>query len=378
MFMSAIPTKPCARITLKDIAARCGVSVGTVSFVLRGDPRFSPETVARVCAVAEEMGYDPANNHAARRLVMMGRGQKVINHLAGVLLPAHFTQANYFSQLFQGLSEALTRERYGMLMLPLFSWEEAPESLPYLPPSLTRGDVDGVIAFESPYGIAILLEKLRAYCDLDTFPLVFLLHEIPGYACVLADDEGGGYAAAAHLLALGHRHLLFLPEIAAKSEMMVRRRQGMQRAFREYGLNPAEGLHNLDITFGSSNPPHHLDLSNQQADVHPLVVYLRAHPEITGICARNDAAARRITCLCSQVGWQVPADYSLVGFDDVDPLPDDAGRNQLTSVRVPLEQIGQAAVGLLTRQIAADTRSAEQITLPTELIIRDTTAAPRA
>ncbi|HOS44008.1 MAG TPA: substrate-binding domain-containing protein, partial [Armatimonadota bacterium] len=295
-----------------------------------------------------------------------------------VLLPAHFIRANYFAQLFQGVSEALTRERYGMLMLPLLGWHESPEELPFLPPTLTRGEVDGLIAFEAQRDAAILLERLSAHYDLAAFPIVFLLHAVPGAASVLADDEAGGYAAAAHLLDLGHRALLFLPEMTGNSEISRRRRDGMRRACRDRGLDPAATLCEQPIAFGLSFPPYHLDPADEDAARHPLVAYLRAHPEITGILARNDAAASRIAGLFACVGWTVPGDYSLVGYDDVDPLRDDAGRNILTSVRVPLEEIGQTAVDLLTRLIAANTTSAEHIILPTELVVRASTAPPRA
>ncbi|OPZ83454.1 MAG: Arabinose metabolism transcriptional repressor [bacterium ADurb.Bin429] len=151
----------------------------------------------------------------------------------------------------------------------------------------------------------------------------------------------------------------------------------MRRACRDRGLG-STALHELPIAFGPSFPPHHLDPAGEDAADHPLVAYLRAHPEITGILARNDAAACRIANLFARVGWTVPGDYSLIGYDDVDALRDDAGRNILTSMRVPLEEIGQTAVELLTRLIAANTTSAEHIILPTELIVRGTTGTPRA
>lgn len=369
---------PRSRVTLKDIALHCGVSIGTVSFVLRGDPRFSAATSARVRAAAEALGYDPARHHAARRLVMLGRGQRIINHLAAVLLPAHFTQANYFSQLFQGVAEGLTRAQYGMLMLPMYSGQEASDALPLLPPSFARGDVDGLIAHCPPDRADALLAHLSACCDLATFPIVFLVHDITGYSAVTADDEDGGYQAGAHLLALGHRHLLFLPEMTAWTATAAHRRRGLRRAVVDAGLDPDRHLHEIELVLGSSMPPHHLDPpSSADIAAHPLVGYLRAHPEITAICARNDGAAHRLWYLLTRAGYAVPGDYSLVGFDDVDPLRDDQGHNRLTTVRVPLDALGQAATELLLRQVGADAVVPERITLPTELIVRETTGAPR-
>jgi LacI family transcriptional regulator len=345
-----------------------------VSFVLRGDPRFSPTTVARVKAAAEELGYDPSQHHAARRLVMMRRGVRVINHLVGLFLPAHFYQANYFAQLFQGVAESLTRARYGMLMLPMYGWQESPEEFPFLPPSLTRGEVDGLIAFCATASAETLLGLLGRYYDLDTFPIVLLIHDVPGCSAVVADDEAGGHAAVAHLLALGHRHLLTVPEMTGKTETYLRRRQGMERALHEAGLDPARYLHELPEVLGSSFPPHHLDIDAIDVASHPLIGYLSAHPEITGILARNDAAARRIHWLLSQTGRRVPDDYSLIGYDDVDPLLDANGRNILTSVRVPLDALGQAAAELLIRQVQTESVTPERLVLPVELQVRGTTA----
>jgi LacI family transcriptional regulator len=104
---------------------------------------------------------------------------------------------------------------------------------------------------------------------------------------------------------------------------------------------------------------------------------LRAHPEATAIMARNDFGAVQIHVRCQREGIRIPDDLSLVGFDDAFPIYNTLQENILTTVHLPLEQIGRQAAAMSIRQVEGVADPAEQIMLPSSLIIRGTTGQPR-
>ena len=125
-----------ASVTLKGIAAHCGLSVATVSRALRYPTRHSEETTRRIMDAAQALGYDPARHDGARRLVLSRFGKVVLNHLIALIFPPYFYRANYFADIFQGILDVLTPEGFGLLTV------DAAEGTDHtLPPSFTRGDM---------------------------------------------------------------------------------------------------------------------------------------------------------------------------------------------------------------------------------------------
>jgi LacI family transcriptional regulator len=106
------------------------------------------------------------------------------------------------------------------------------------------------------------------------------------------------------------------------------------------------------------------------AAAEAFLAFLRRHPQITAIFGVNDANALHAWRALHHAGYRVPADYSLVGFDDTDPLRDEAGPNLLASIRVPLAEIGQAAAHLAVRLVHAPASTPATQILPVEFIPR--------
>ncbi len=92
--------------------------------------------------------------------------------------------------------------------------------------------------------------------------------------------------------------------------------------------------------------------------------------------ALNDPSAIHACLQLDHAGYRVPAEISVVGFDDTDPLLDSDGRNLLTTVRTPLRELGGAAARLLLEGLEAPDQSDREITLSPTLVIRGSTAAP--
>lgn len=372
-------------VTLKDIAEQCGVTVATVSRALQNPARHSKETTARVVQAAAELGYDPLYHQGARRLALSRFGKLFINHLIAVIFPPYFYRANYFTEVFQGLLDVLTPAGFGLLTL------DAPQDAQVkLPPSFSRGDVDGVIGFVPAASMARIAARLRDDSGFGPRPILSLLFPTAGCSTVLIDARGGAQAAATHLLDLGHRHLLHFcgskpgTEWAPYDwahEMLL----GYEQACHLRGLDPATHLHYLklddklhDIAFNATKHPK---LSALEAvgltPHHPLLRILHAHPGITAILAPNDPTALLIRHILQQATLRVPDDLSLIGFDDTNPMFDARGRNMLTTVRLPLRQVGRRAARLLINQINRQSYPETLLSLPATLVIRHSTTPPR-
>lgn len=349
-------------VTLQDIAERCQVNKVTVSRALRGDRRYvSAVTSARILAVAQELGYDPSRHHAARSLRLQGVGQRAVSQLVAVFFPVDFHSRPYYLTLFQGLLDVLQQRQYGLVTLSLD--EEVT-----LPPAFRRGDIDGVIAIYQSQPIIDRIQLLRHEPMFGDRPIVSMMESIPGCSSVSSDDFAGGYAAAAHLLDLGHRHLLHFVQV--QDQLSHRQRYaGYLQAFHDRGVNPAAHLHRCEMVDGGFSFPDPLEAAVPAA--------LRQHPQITGILARHDRSAQLLAQLLERFGIAIPAAMSLIGYDDTDPIIDRQGCNILTTISNPLRQVGQRAANLLLDRLTGILPGDQLITLPVELVQRVSTAPPR-
>lgn len=343
---------------------------------LRDDPSISKETIATVRTVAAELGYHPAQNDSARRLIARRHGTRVLNKVVALFMPSRYSSVNYFLNIFQGVQETLADEEFALLLVsPKATTDQIVEQ--GLPEIFTRDGVDGVI--DVGFGFTERRKVLFTTPQLADLPTVVLLWPSPHCGLVKINYEAGAYSAAHHLLTLGHRSLLqylsFQP-----SELEPERVAGTRRALAEFGLAPDHHLHFLRLhapwlatdwmkrrSRATSEPE---DIAHRQE----LLALLRAHPEVTGILAWNDIVAREISYTLTEAGLRVPEEISLIGFDDTDAILDDLGQNQLTSVHIPLYEIGCQAASLLMQQIRQPHETQyHTITLPTELMVRNST-----
>jgi DNA-binding LacI/PurR family transcriptional regulator len=280
-----------------------------------------------------------------------------------------------------GIATVCHREHFAVLLT---------ENDPYAPPSqlqaalpiaFARGDADGAILDGASGALGEALRGLPGFGDR---PIVYLFYSITGASSVISDDRQGTYAAARHLLALGHRHFLhcYLP---AQSPIVISRVAGLHAALAEAGLPLAAHLANLELPTNLCHPgivSHMLPEAGRPGQAVTLgadivLPYLRRHPEITAIFCENDAMALNLWHLLHNAGLRVPDDISLIGFDDTDGMLDVTGVNHLTTIRLPLYGMGLAAAELLIGRITGQLTSDEQRVLPVEFIARQSTAPAR-
>ncbi|HEY3415612.1 MAG TPA: LacI family DNA-binding transcriptional regulator, partial [Armatimonadota bacterium] len=310
----------------------------TVSYALRGETtHVRPELRARICAVAKEMGYDPARTIAARRLVGVAE-QPIVNHaIAFFVGPLFASSSPYFLHLFQGVDQEITRMQYALVIAHSYAddRQHAATLLGSLPPMITRDEVDGLIMMGNWDRAGQLAAELRQEPGFGNRPIISVITPIPGCMNILADDYQGGYQAMAHLLTLGHRHIAFYP-LKMESFPHNERLRGYRQACQDAGCDVEAVLVPIeDIAEWATG-------TTRTRYIDPLLAVLANRTDITAILTPNDFLAQPIADGLMQQGYRIPEDISLVGFDDTGAWPE-LHDNRLTTVAIPLIQMGQAA-----------------------------------
>jgi DNA-binding LacI/PurR family transcriptional regulator len=334
------------RATIKDVADLAGVSFTTVTNVLhnRGQ-RYSVETREKVKRAIEQLGYRP--NQIARSLVRRRSNTLgiVVEHYGGVLMGNP-----YHAMLLDGVLFEATRNGYQIKIIAL------PEpDIDSVRRQAEDGSVDGVI-LAAPRYQSVLLDWTEN-CPL---PCVVAgsIPASPSIACVDVDDEGAVYRAVSWLIDLGHRRIGF---IAGPVDYWSahQREQGYLGALRDKGVH----AENAWINRG--------DYSTQSG-MAAMRELLCVRPALTAVFCCNDWMALGALETLWREGVRVPQDLSLIGFDDVEPAS--VARPPLTTIRQPVREIGSKAAEILLRRLRGESRSAERVIFPGELILRESVA----
>jgi DNA-binding LacI/PurR family transcriptional regulator len=364
---------------IKDIAKHCSVSTSTVSLALRHDSRVSVELATRINDVAVQLGYKRSD--AARRLVMNRYSEQDDSGLVVLGLPRAFYKTHFFSEMFLGLLEVLEDHGYGVITMTklvsdLGNWEQSGSRV-----ILSQHYIDGIILFSSATDLK-KVNRLQEDPEFGKHPVIGLAGcGIDGCPSVYADYQQGAYKVASHLLELGHHHILYFYYVKEDKQTQVRL-AGMQQAFAEYGIDAKSCLYELPYISEWLNPypfdkinvgQKYMQSSEECSTKEKFLQYLREHPDITAISAINDATALHIWHTLLEAGYKVPEDYSIIGFDDTDPCLDANGKNLLTSIRLPLVEMGKRAAQMLIEYAQGKCKDELHVTLPTELVVRHST-----
>jgi LacI family transcriptional regulator len=307
---------------IRDVAARAGVGVGTVSRVLNDSPGVAEETRARVRAVMDELGYRPSQT--ARNL-SLGRTQAL-----GVIAP-FFTSPSVVERL-RGIDDVIGTSSYH---LTLFNVETPDQRRDAVARFARRDRLDGVIVISLPLRDAEVRTLNR-----DGLPAVLVDVRHGSLPHVAIDDVAGGRLAAEHLLAAGHERIAFIGDLEdnpfgfASSE---RRLRGLQAALAAAGLS-IDADHVKRAPYGREAARR---LTSE-------LLALRRRP--TAVFAASDVQAFGVMDAAARAGLDVPEDLSVVGFDDIEL----AGAIGLTTVRQPLRESGRRGAALLLRAIEGD------------------------
>jgi LacI family transcriptional regulator len=335
-------------IRLKDIAARAGVSVMTVSKVLRDAPDIAAATKLRIRAMAEEMGYVPDT-----------RAQSLRNRttqLFGLLIPT--TTNPLFARIMMAIEEQAVAMGCDLLLAQTLNHVEREQA------ALRRMQarrVDGLLVVP----VYRLEPQSTVYDELLQLktPTVVLGHRAPfcnDFVNVETDDLAGAYALTRHLLDLGHRRIAFFAGSQAVPAAQERC-EGHRRALNDAGIEFDDSL-----VFAAGGT---IEEGSKAA-----LQMLQEKSGATAVMAVNDLTALGAGTVFLQQGLRIPEDLSLTGFGNI--LLSEYFRVPLTTVSVPKHGLGTAAMEVM-RELMRGGRPANR-RLPTELVVRQSTAVPLA
>jgi LacI family transcriptional regulator, repressor for deo operon, udp, cdd, tsx, nupC, and nupG len=331
--------------TIHDVAARADVSIATVSRALRGLPHVAMATRQRVEAAAKDLNYvvSPAASGLAS-----GRTKSI-----GLVAP--FISRWFFAEVADGIEEVLRADDTEVLMYNVHTSARRARFFDSLP---IRRRVDGLIILSLPLNS----DELALLRPLDV-PTVLVGLRAEGFSSVRIDDTEGAARATHHLINLGHERIALLSDCRFETipfKNSAERRQGYRGALLSSGLTPDPSL-DVSGPFGVNG------------GAQAMAQLLAAPTPPTAVFAEFDEMAYGALRTMRRMRLAVPDDISVIGFDDHEL----ADMMDLTTVRQPVREQGVRAAQLLLEMLDRPHRAPVDVVLPTELIVRGTTAAPR-
>ncbi|MBG6055317.1 LacI family transcriptional regulator [Salinibacterium sp. CAN_S4] len=333
-----------ATVSVKDVARRAGVSVGTVSNVMNHPHKVALDTVERVQAAINELGF--IRNDAARQL-RDGRSKTIGLVVLDVRNP-------FFTEIARGAEDRAAEA--GLAVTLGNSDENTQRESTYLD-LFEQQRVHGILI--SPY--ADITPRLRALRE-HGIRSVLVDRTSPDatFSSVSVDDVAGGALAVTHLLALGRSRIAFVGGPLAIRQM-IDRLAGARQAMAEH---PNAALEVIEIAASTV-------LEGRRAGA--AIVDRPAHSRPDAIFAANDLVSMGLLQALMMQGLpvRVPDDIAIVGYDDIDFAA--AAVVPLSSIRQPSALIGSTAVKILLEEAADASIPPRQIEFQPELVVRDST-----
>ena len=333
--------------TMADVAKEAHVSVATVSRLINNQGVVSPETAARVYAAIEKLSYEP--NLLARNL------RKNESWVILILSP-NFTNP-YYSHILSGIGDTAAKLGYSAL---IFNTADERNREREALEMLKKRRADGAILMASEIGCDWLLEYADQYpcvqCS-EYDPKVNIPHvSIDNY---LATQE-----AMEYLISLGHKRIA---TISANNEYISTklRLKGYRDTLEKHGINPREDYivrASRDYSFKSGRRKAREILSTT--------------PPPTAIFCISDTLALGAITTAQEMGFRVPEDVTVIGFDDVEYTT--MFHPYITTVVQPCYKLGRRSVQLLYSRITQRGDVPRQVILDHQLIIRESSSPPTA
>jgi DNA-binding LacI/PurR family transcriptional regulator len=326
-------------VSLKQVAERLGLNPATVSVVLNNVPgRSIPQTTRdRIKAAAREMNYQP--NLLARSL----RSRRTLT--IGILVPE--LGEGYHTQIMSGIGDQLISAGY--FYFTAHHRHQANVVDEYIRMFIGRG-AQGIIAIDTliEHPVPVPVVAVAGH------------RQIEGVTNVVLDHARAAELTLNHLYSLGHRHIAFMRGQPFSSDSDDRWTQ-LQRYSKELGL---EVRPELVISLDR-------DMSSPELG-YPVVQQLLASKQpFTAIVAFNDIAAIGSVRALQDLNLRVPADVSVIGFDDINAASYTSPR--LTTIKQPLAEIGRIATQALLNRIHDTQPPRDEITVQPTLVVREST-----
>lgn len=330
--------------SIRDVAARAGVSIATVSAVINNSKHVSQRLRSRVLKAIEELDYCP-NLHA--RALFTGRSS-----LLAALVPS--VSDPFFSDVLDHIEELAYKSNYSLLIC---NTRGTPERVEFYRDRLSAIQIDGVF-------VSLTSEVIHESNIIDHFmtrkiPIVGFggLQVRADIDCIVTDDINGARNAAKYLLSLNHRQIAYIgPAHSASSN---RRLQGVLETLESEGIP-----HNSELIVYANG------YLQESAEKAALELISRGCP-FTAVVCFNDLFALGVTNILLDQGFNVPQDISIIGFDDT---ISGIYRPRISTMSINRQQLAQLVIDRLLQQIhEPDKHTPQVISLPEKLIIREST-----
>jgi DNA-binding LacI/PurR family transcriptional regulator len=339
------------RISLEDISRESGYSISTVSLALRNKPVIPPETRKLVQETARNLGYSSRDSFPRRKSLQYPPLKNV-----GVVIkaqPDDFPQTNqFYSHILVGIEGACRQNKLNLIMATILVDDfNHPVEVPSI---LQEGGVEGILVVGA-YLDDPILEILRHR----SLPMVLVdaYAQEGNYDSVVSDNVEGTCQAVRYLLTRGHRSIGFVGGCSSAYPSLRERREGFLRG--------------LDFDLDSRG--YFGDCSIDPVEVDEAVrELLGEHPEITALVGANDEVAISAMRAAHALGYQIPGDLSVVGFDDI--VLSSHVQPPLTTLRVDKINMGRLAVSHLINRANNPSAAIITSTIHTSLVERESVA----
>jgi len=330
-------------VTLREVAARAKVSIGTVSAVINGSALVKEKTRNQVLKVVRDLNYRP--NRLARSL----RTKKTLS--IGLII-SDITNP-FFPEIVRGAEDVAKKEGYNIILCN--TDEDVTTGISSLN-LLREKRVDGLILV----GGVVPTEEIKELQE-EGFPTVIVEREFDGLKLntVLVDSKAGAYEATLHLINLGHRRIGFISGPLNRPPSLGRF-EGYKLALKESGIGWDDSLvKEGDFRFNGG---------------HRAMIQLLHRPQLpSAVFASNDLMAIGALEAIKSQGLSIPEDIAVVGYDDI---PEASYTSpSLTTVALPKRRLGATAMELLLKILAGEEKTSQRIVLPTKLVIRKSCGA---
>ncbi|MFN8459259.1 MAG: LacI family DNA-binding transcriptional regulator [Anaerolineae bacterium] len=329
--------------TIHDVAKRAGVGIGTVSSVINNSRPVNDVTRQKVLAAIDELDFVP--NPSGRRL-SMGK-----THTLGIIIP-FFTGSSQVERL-RGVMSVIASSDYDISLFTIETFSQRNKVLQTVP---RRGRVDGLLIFSMTLTDSDVNRIFQ-----EDIPTVLVETAHPALPSLFSDDMSAAHVAVKHLIDLGHRRIAYISDY-------------LDDPFGAFSRNRYAGYKQAHAEAGLPVCPDYLRQGDHsRANGRRMALELLNLPDRpTAIFAYSDEFALGVLDAAAELKLSVPRDLSVVGYDDIEL----AHFAQLTTIRQHLFDSGVQGVELLLDVIENPVTLPVQFQLPTELIIRETTAAP--
>ncbi|MBQ8622592.1 MAG: LacI family DNA-binding transcriptional regulator [Oscillospiraceae bacterium] len=332
-------------VTIKDVAARAGVSPSTVSRVCNNNPSISRETRERVQQVIAELGYELPTAQEAPVI-------PTIKNI-GIVLPPSDREAyenTFYLKAIRGISQVCNQRQVASTVVTGKDYDEILRSIQILHRS---GNIDGFIMLYAKRN-DIVIDYLCQYGLL--YVVVGKPDELANQTiCIDNDNLLAGREAADHLYSLGHRRIGY---IGSRNDFMYAsdRRAGYQLSLL---------LHGLPV-----RPDYCVEMESVHSDhARALEALLLRDDRPTAFVVSDDLLALALERVCAQMKLSIPGDVSIIAFNN--SLYAQLASPQLTAVDINSYRLGQEAAVQLINHAENPNLSATKIIVPHRIVKRD-------